>query len=211
MVFAELGERWTTIHLSLGSPTWCHQQSLFQCAKSLNALHQRARAETEATARSTPKTNSPDQDTILILRGILAGNLAAQVPGHQLPGQGYTEPTTQAQRPPVSSAGLTDICPQAAEPTVPSVHSSAGDQHLGGFPRESHTSHKGGGLPPLNCYRAGMKTPYTSFSSGPHSGFKGTVTISLRLSSKGPYLLCIRRSQAGRRRVHRPSQGPSWC
>lgn len=35
VVFAELGERRTTIHLSLGSPTWCHQQSLFQCAKSL--------------------------------------------------------------------------------------------------------------------------------------------------------------------------------
>lgn len=35
MLFAELGERRTRIHLSLGSPTWCHQRSLFQCAKSL--------------------------------------------------------------------------------------------------------------------------------------------------------------------------------
>lgn len=35
MVFAELGERQTTIHLSLSSPTWRHQQSLFQRAKPL--------------------------------------------------------------------------------------------------------------------------------------------------------------------------------
>lgn len=108
-------------------------------------------------ARSTPRTNSPDQDTVLILRGILAGNLAAQVPGHRLPGRGDPEPTAQAQRPPVSSAGLTDVCPQAAEPTVPSGHSSAGAQHLRGFPRESYTSqNRGGGgqeLPPLNCYQ----------------------------------------------------------
>lgn len=54
---------------------------------------------------------------------------------------------------------------------------------------ETHTPATTGGggqtAPSQLLSGAGMKTPYASFSPGPHSGFKGTALTSLRISSKG--------------------------
>lgn len=207
MVFAELGERRTTIHLSLGSPTWCHQQSLFQCAKSLtlniSEPGRRQRPRPDPHPRPTLLTKTPSsfftgswQETWQ--HRYRDTSCQAKVTQSRL----LKRSDHQRRQQDSLTSVLRQQNPQCLLCTAPPVLNTSV-----GFP-ENHTpatTEGGGELPPLNCYRAGMKTPHTSFSSGPHSGFKGTVTISLRLSSKGPYLLCIGRSQAGRRRVHRPS------
>lgn len=207
MVFAELEERRTTIHLSLGSPTRCHQHALFQCAKSLT-LH-----ISEPGRRQRPRPDPHPRPPLLTKTpsSFFAGSWQ-ETWQHRHRDTGCQAEVTQSrllkrsdhQRRQQDS--LTSVLRQQ-NPRCLLCTALPVAQHLGAFPRESHTSHNrgGGGCPSQLLSGAGMKAPHTSSSSGPHPGFKGTVTISLRLSSKGPSLLCVRRSQAGRRRGRRPS------